>query len=124
MMTSMDIADLLSSPAGLAIKGALIAAFLDFAFGVFAAVKDGTFAIDAVAAFVRKHLLGRVLPVSILALVGYISQDSLMIGAAAAALAAYTAETLGSIYGSIRPPAATQEAEEDPSALVNPIPTD
>lgn len=117
----MDISDLLASPAGLAIKGALIAAFLDFAFGVFAAVKDGTFALDALAAFVRKHLLGRVFPVSVLALVGYYTQDSLMIGAAAASLAAYAAETLASIYGSIRPPAAS-EAVSDASLATNPIP--
>ena len=61
----------LDSTSGLAIKGALAAAFLDFAFGVFAALRDGTFAIDAIAAFLRKHLIGRVLPVSLLAVVGY-----------------------------------------------------
>jgi len=99
----MDIQDFLASPAGLAIKGALAAAFLDFAFGVFGALRDGTFAIDAVAAFVRKHLLGRVLPVSILATVGYLSGDQVMIAAAAAALTAYAAETLASIYQSIKP---------------------
>lgn len=114
----MDLADLINSPAGLAIKGALVAAFLDFAFGIFAAVKDGTFALDAVAAFVRKHLLGRVFPVSVLALVGYYSNDGVMIAAAAAALAAYTAETLASIYGSIAP------AKDVPTLEANPIPTD
>lgn len=118
----MDIAGLLASPAGLAIKGALIAAFLDFAFGVFAAFKDGTFAIDALAAFVRKHLLGRVLPCSILAVAGYYSGDALMISAAAAALTAYAGETLGSIYGSIRPPAASEEVSAE--TTINPIPTD
>ena len=123
-MTVMDISDLLASPAGLAIKGALIAAFLDFAFGVFAAVKDGTFALDAVAAFVRKHLLGRVLPVSLLAIVGYYSDDGVMIAAAAASLAAYTAETFASIYGSIRPPAASEAEEDTIQAEVNPIPQD
>lgn len=93
--------DFLASPAGLAVKGALVAAFLDFAFGVFAALRDGTFALDAVAAFVRKHLLGRVFPVSVLAIAGYLTGDMVMITAAAAALTAYAAETLGSIYGSL-----------------------
>lgn len=99
----MDVSDFLASPAGLAIKAALAAAFLDFAFGVFAAVRDGTFALDALAAFLRKHLVGRVLPVSLLAVVGYITGDQVMILAAAAALTAYSVETLGSIYGSIKP---------------------
>lgn len=99
----MDITDFLASPAGLAIKAALAAAFLDFAFGVFAAIRDGTFAVDALAAFLRKHLVGRVLPVSLLAVTGYITGDQVMIAAAAAALTAYAAETLGSIYQSIKP---------------------
>lgn len=107
-----QLTDIINSPAGIAIQGALAAAFLDFAFGIFAAVKDGTFALDAVAAFLRKHLVGRVLPVSLLAVVGYYTNNGVMIAAAAAALAAYSAETLGSIYGSIKP------------AGPDPIPTD
>jgi hypothetical protein len=97
----VDLAGLLDSPAGLAIKGALVAAFLDFAFGVFAAVRDGVFSLDAVAAFVRKHLLGRVFPVSLLALVGHYTADMVMVAAAAAALTAYAVETMASIYQSI-----------------------
>ena len=120
----MDIHDLIASPAGLAIKGALVAAFLDFAFGVFAAAKDGTFALDAVAAFVRKHLLGRVFPASLLAITAYYTKDGAMIAAAATALAAYAAETLASIYGSIRPPAASETAEAEVATEVNPIPQD
>ena len=95
------LVDFLASPAGLAVKGALVAAFLDFAFGVFAALRDGTFALDAVAAFVRKHLLGRVFPVSVLAIAGYLTGDLAMNAAAAAALTAYAVETMGSIYGSL-----------------------
>lgn len=118
-MMAMDIQALIDSPAGLAIKGALVAAFLDFAFGVFAAVRDGTFALDAVAAFVRKHLLGRVFPASLLAIVAYYTNDAAMIGAAAAALAAYAAETLASVYGSIARPTEGVSAES-----YNPIPRD
>jgi hypothetical protein len=120
----MDIQALLDSPAGIAIKGALIAAFLDFGFGVFAAARDGTFAVDALAAFVRKHLLGRVLPLSLLSLTGYYTGDPAMIAAAGVALTAYAAETLGSIYGSIRPPAQSEAKEPLPAEAINPIPTD
>lgn len=116
------LSDFIGSTAGLAVKGALIAAFLDFAFGIFAAVKDGTFAIDAVAAFVRKHLAGRVFPLSLLALMAYLSGDPFMTAAAAGGLTAYAAETLGSIYGSIRPPAASEE--KSPATTANPIPQD
>lgn len=93
--------EFLASPAGLALKAALAAAFLDFAFGTFAALRDGVFALDAVAAFVRKHLLGRVLPVGVLALMGYLTGDLAMNAAAAAALTAYAVETMGSIYASL-----------------------
>ena len=102
-MDIQGLKDLLDSPAGIAIYGALTAAFLDFAFGVFAAVRDGTFAVDAIAAFLRKHLLGRVLPASTLAVVGYYSGSEPMIAAAAVALTAYAAETLASIYQSLKP---------------------
>lgn len=119
-----DISDLINSPAGVAIKGALVAAFLDFAFGVFAAAKDGSFALDALAAFVRKHLLGRVFPVSLLSIIGYYSGDVAMIAAAGVSLTAYTAETLASIYGSIRPPAPSEVREVDAEVDVNPIPAD
>ena len=93
--------DFLASPAGLALKAALVAAFLDFAFGTYAALRDGVFALDSVAAFVRKHLLGRVLPVGTLAIAGYLTGDLAMNAAAAAALTAYAVETMASIYGSI-----------------------
>lgn len=120
----MDVKAFLNSTAGLAIKGALVAAFLDLAFGVFAALKDGTFALDAIGAFIRKHLLGRVFPISVLAIAGYLTGDTVMVAAGAAALTAYAAETLASIYGSIKPPAASVEAEANPAEIVNPVPVD
>lgn len=118
------ISTFLADPIGLAVKGALVAAFLDFAFGVFAALRDGTFALDSLAAFVRKHLLGRVFPVGVLAVTAYVTGDAAMAAAAIAALAAYTVETLASIYGSIKPPAPSVTAESKTAEAVNPVPTD
>lgn len=115
------IADFIGSTAGLAVKGALIAAFLDFAFGVFAAIKDGTFAIDALAAFVRKHLAGRVFPLSLLAFAAFYTNDPFMTAAAAGGLTAYAAETLGSIYSSVRPPTA-DTVKEEVAQEINPVP--
>jgi hypothetical protein len=123
-MEGFSLTAFLNDPAGLAVKGALIAAFLDFAFGVFAAFRDGTFALDSLAAFVRKHLLGRVLPVSLLAITAYVTGDAAMAAAAIGALGAYTVETLASIYGSVRPPAPSVVAESKPAETVNPVPQD
>lgn len=108
----MSLEGFLADPAGLALKAALVAAFLDFAFGTFAALRDGVFAVDSLAAFVRKHLLGRVLPIGLLAVMGYLTGDLAMNAAAAAALTAYAVETMGSIYGSIAVP------DKDPATAV------
>ena len=120
-----EIEQFLSSTAGLAVKGALIAAFLDLAFGVFAAVKDGTFAIDAIAAFLRKHIMGRVAPLTTLAVAAHYSGDPVMLATAAGGLTLYAAETLGSIYGSLNPPAPSVAAAEGAELYEpNPIPQD
>lgn len=120
----MDFHAFLNDPAGIALKGMLVAAFLDFAFGVFAASRDGSFSVDALAAFVRKHLLGRVFPISLLLVAGYATGDLAMNAAAGAAAVAYTVETLGSIYGSIKPPAEAATKVNSAIAVGNPIPTD
>ena len=106
------LTEFLQSTQGYALQAALVAAFLDFAFGVFAALRDGTFALDAVAAFVRKHLLGRVFPIGLLAVMSYVTGDTVMAAAGIAALTAYAAETLASIYGSIRVP------DKDPATAI------
>lgn len=116
--------DFLADPLGLAVQGAVIAAFLDLLFGVYAAFKDGTFALDAIGAFIRKHLLGRVFPAGTLAVTAYLTGNDLMAAAASAALALYAAETLASIYGSVRPPAPSEVAKTDAEAAVNPVPED
>jgi hypothetical protein len=123
-MEGFSLTAFLNDPAGLAVKGALIAAFLDFAFGAFAAFRDGTFALDSLAAFVRKHLLGRVLPVSLLAITAYVTGDAAMAAAGIGALGAYTVETLASIYGSVKPPAQSVTEANKAAAAVNPVPQD
>jgi hypothetical protein len=120
----MDIAAFLGSPEGLALKAALVLAGVDFLFGVYAAVKDGTFAMDAVAAFLRKHLLGRVFPIGTLLVIGYYSHDGAMSAAGLAAGAAYVAETAASIYGSLNPPAESVAKAESAAAAGNPVPTE
>ena len=96
--------EFLASPAGLAMKAALVAAFLDFVTGLWRAYQDDVLAMDAIGAFIRKHLMGRVLPLSILAWVAYLSQDAALIAAAAAGLTAYGVETTASVYSALRVP--------------------
>jgi hypothetical protein len=120
----MDLGAFLNDPAGLALKGLLVAAFLDFATGSYAALKDGTFALDSLAAWVRKHLLGRVAPIGTLLIITYISGDSITLAAAVAAGVAYTAETLASIVGNLNPPKAADVKDVTAAAAVNPIPED
>ncbi len=118
----MDISAFLGSPEGLALKGALAITGVDFLFGVYAANKDGSFAWDAIASFVRKHLLGRVFPIGTLLVIGYYSHDGAMSAAGLAAGAAYVLETAGSVYGSIKPPVESMAKVDAAVVAGNPIP--
>lgn len=137
---TFDVAAFLAAPAGLALKALLVAAFLDFVTGSFAAVRDGSFTFMAIAAWLRKHLAGRVGPLAALLVVLYLSGDSVMLATVVAAAGAYAAETLRSIvdnFGTILKPepatppdvAATDVATGVISGQVildtaNPVPTD
>jgi hypothetical protein len=124
MAEGVTLQGFFEDPTGMAVYAALVAAGLDFVFGLFAAFKDGTFALDSLAAWVRKHLLGRVFPVSVLAATAYMTGNPAMATAAAVALGSYAAETMGSIYGSLKPPAPSVTAESKAAEAVNPVPTD
>lgn len=104
------LAEFLASPAGYALKGALVAAFLDFAVGTISAARNGSLAFDAIAAFLRKHVLGRVLPLGVLLVVGYATGDATMNTFAAAGLVAYAGETMASVYASFTESKATATA--------------
>ena len=121
-----ELQTFLDSGAGLALKAALAAAFLDFATGSFAAIRDGTFALDAVAAFLRKHVLGRIAPLATLLVVGYFggSTGQVFLAAAIAGLTAYAAETGASVLGNLNPPAPSDAKAVTPAAAVNPVPTE
>ena len=112
----------LASESGLALKAALIAAFADFATGAFAALRDGTFQLDALAAFLRKHLVGRVAPLGTLLVLGYYggAEAGVFFSAfAIAGLVAYAAETVASIKGNLVP-----SGSAPPSSPANPVPTE
>jgi hypothetical protein len=102
------IAEFLASPAGLAVKAALAAAFLDFVTGVWRAWRDDRLALDQLAAFVRKHLAGRVLPLTILAVAAYVSDDAALIASTIAGLGAYAIETTASVYAALGVPGSSR----------------
>jgi len=122
-----ELALFLDSTAGLALKGALAAAFLDFLTGSFAALRDGTFSLDALAAFLRKHVLGRVAPLASLLVVGYFGGEAgqAFLAAGIAGLTAYAAETAASVIGNLNPPkASAAETATNPATVLNPVPTE
>lgn len=117
----------LNSQAGMALVAMLGVAFADFITGVFAALRDGTFALDAIAAFLRKHIWGRVAPIGTLLVIGYFGGEGigqLFLAAAVAAAAAYAAETASSILGNLNPPKASDVQTINVAEEVNPIPTE
>lgn len=124
-MTSDALIAFLDSEAGLALKAMLVVAALDFATGVFAAFRDGTFALDAIAAFLRKHIMGRVAPIGTLLVVGYFggAAGQLFLVGAVAAAAAYAAETASSVWGNVNPPKPSDVvAATNPAEATNPVP--
>jgi hypothetical protein len=60
-----------ATPAGVAVVALFALAVLDFALGTFAAIRDDVFQLDALGAWLRKHVAGRVLPTTAVLLVGH-----------------------------------------------------
>lgn len=100
-----------ASQAGQLALWVLILPVVDFLAGTAAAIRDGTFELDRIAAWLRKHLAGRIFPIWLFLLVGHFTSEwtlpvidvpaILSIGIAAAGL--YIAETAGSLLRSWGP---------------------
>ncbi len=72
----------LASPSGLAIKALLVGTIITAALGIFAALRDGTFAWKYLDSFVRATIWGRVAPVGVVVIFAYILGDDILTGAA------------------------------------------
>jgi len=121
------IQEFIQSPAGTALLAMVGVAFADFITGSFAALRDGTFALDAIAAFLRKHIAGRVGPIGVLLVLGYFGGDTvgqLFMASALAASAAYVAETASSILGNLNPPKESDVKAATAASVANPVPTE
>ncbi len=99
----MNWTDIFNSLPGQTIYVMVGLAFLDLILGVLAALRDGTFKLDAIAAFLRSQVLGRVAPATVLILGGIAVHQELLTDAGYAAAALFVAETIGSIIASWGP---------------------
>jgi len=120
------LAAFIASEAGLALQGLLVVAFADFVTGSFAAIRDGTFTWSAIAAWVRRHVAGRVGPIGFLLTIAYFGGPAGFVFAvgAIAAGAAYVTETVASVWGNLSPPKESDVKDTSTAAALNPIPTD
>ena len=106
------------SQAGLALYGALSVAFIDFAFGVLAAVRDKTLKWDVIATFIQSHIIERVFPIGLMLVFGFVANDggdgvgAPLLAAGLTMEAAYVAETIGSILASWGPNHGVQAVPE------------
>lgn len=107
------------STEGQAAAWVLVLPIVDFLLGLAAALRDGTFALDSIAAFLRKHIAGRVFPIWMLLFVGHyaawspIAGVNVISGLGLAAALAYIAETVGSIMASWGPKREVQPVPKD-----------
>lgn len=118
MSLGQAITSFFDTPGGTAVVALFALAALDFALGVLAALRDGTFRWDALAAWVRKHVAGRVLPIAAVLVVGHLagglsiesaqdvlSPGTVLTGIGLAAATAYVLETVASVRDSLTPDA-------------------
>lgn len=101
------------SDSGKAVYAVLLITAVDWFTGVAAAIRDGTFQLDSVAAFLRKHIAGRVAPIVGFLVIGYFGDQQALTALGVAGAAAYLAETLGSIKDSWGPGRDTQAVPKD-----------
>jgi len=104
-----------TTPTGNAALVLFAASFLVFLLGVSAALRDGTFDLKYVDAFVRTTIWGRVAPVTGALLLGYVTHVDIITAGGVAAAAAVAAGMIGSALDSLRQLTMTTEK----SAAVN-----
>jgi hypothetical protein len=116
---SQTLTAFLATNEGLAIKGLMVGAFLVFALGVVAALRDHTFDFRYIDMFVRTTVLGKVVPVAIILVVGYMANEQLLtlggIAAAGTVYAAMIKSGLDSIQQLTLPPADSARLNTPPS---------
>ncbi len=126
MSLGQAITSFFSTPGGTAVVVLFLLAVLDFLLGTFAAIRDNVFQLDAIGAWIRKHLAGRVLPITVVLVVGHlagglsvettadiITPGTILTGIGVGAAAVYVAEVIGSLRESLTPKADTRAVPQD-----------
>ena len=88
----------------------VIVALLDFVTGVFAAIRAGTFNVDALPVIAQSHGLERIIPIAAVFAVGQIGAMPPICFIADGLLAFYFAETVNSVIGNLSAKAAPDPA--------------
>lgn len=131
-MTLINVVrEFFATPAGTGVVLLFALAALDFLMGTFAALRDGTFQLDAIAAWIRKHIAGRVLPVTAVLVIGHmlggltlgggladvLSPGTVLTTIGLGAAGVYVLEVIGSVKESLtpKPVRAIEEVEEHDS---------
>lgn len=114
-MDTTALTGFLESPSGVALKALLVGTLITALLGIFAALRDGTFAWPLVDSFVRSTIWGRVAPVATILIVGYVLDDPTVNGAAIVIATAVAVGLISSALDSIRQLA----SPKDESAKVN-----
>lgn len=107
------IQEFFNTQLGIVVYGMLVATVADVVMGVWAAVRDGTFSLDVVAAYLRKHVMGRVGPIFGLLFFGYVGNQPVLLAAGLVSGAAYATETFASILSSWGPNREIQPVPSD-----------
>lgn len=108
----------LAAPAGQAAEAVLLLGIVDLVLGIAAAFRDNVFSVEAVAAWLRSTLAGRILPIWVLLFVGYFGQGvgtdlPLLLAAGLGAAGLFTVETVGNIVKTWGP---TKQQQTKPTA--------
>jgi hypothetical protein len=120
------IREFFGTPAGTGVVLVFGLAVLEWLLGTFAAIRDGVFRLDSIGAWIRKHLAGRVLPLTTVLVLGHMLGGLAIEGAAdllspgtvlttigLGAAGVYILEVIGSVRESLTPRPDTRDVPTD-----------
>jgi len=127
MTFGAEIASFFDSPAGQAVAALVVLGLADLLLGVFAAVRDNVFSWEAIDAWVRSQLAGRILPIAAILILGHIaggisfddgtsgvlSVGGIITGGGLVAAGLYVITTAASLLESLQPKPGTREVPEE-----------
>lgn len=132
-MTLINVVrEFFATPAGTGVVLLFALATLDFLMGTFAAARDGVFQLDAIGAWIRKHIAGRVLPVAAVLVIGHmlggltlgagidalLSPGTVLTTIGLGAAGVYVLEVIGSVRESLTPKPLVRDPQPDADGFI------